>query len=172
MADAGGPNAGGGTKPVPHDHRVADRMRRRFIGVAPGESLDHVLGVMHLARVRALPVVDGEALLGLVSYRAIARAAILAALGGESPRRFLELQPAAAILEPAAAATSPEEPIRHAAARLARAPDGLLPVLDPRGDPPRLLGLLTESDLLRELAGRAGRAPASGSQERPPIAGA
>lgn len=144
---------------MPQEQRVGDRMRRHFIGVAPGESLDHVLEVMHLARVRALPVVEGEALLGLVSYRAIARAAIEAALGGRSPRRFLELQPVASLLEPPAAAASPEDPIRSAAVRLVGAPEGVLPVIARDAHPPRLLGVLTESDLLQELAGLRPAAP-------------
>ncbi len=157
---------------MPHDHRVADRMRRHFIGVAPGESLDHVLEVMHLARVRALPVVEGDGLLGLVSYRAIVRAAIGAALGGRSPRRFLELQPAASLLEPADVSASPEEPIRSAAARLADARGGLLPVIEATDDPPRLLGLLTESDLLRDLVRERAAHPAAGGVPRSPEGGA
>ena len=146
---------------MPGEGRVADRMRRHYIGVGPGESLDHVLEVMQLARLRALPVVEGGALLGLVSYRSIARAAIEAALAGRSARRFLELQPASSLLESPAAAASPEDPIRVAATRLAEIREGVLPVVDQAADPPRLLGVLTESDLLQEVARpAAGRHPA------------
>src|SRR5262245_19807102 len=131
--------------------RVADLMRREFVRAAPTESLLAVLRTMQLARLRHLLVVDEGRLVGLVSYRdlqdgALARAERLtperwrAELGGVAVREAMRASPYF---------VRPETPADAAARRMLRLRLGCLPVCENGGAAPRLLRLLSESDLLR-----------------------
>jgi len=60
-----------------HGRRVEEVMTRTPITVAPGAGLDEVVGLMIDRRVKRLPVVDGDRLVGVVS-----RADVLRALSG------------------------------------------------------------------------------------------
>ena len=60
-----------------HGRRVDEVMTRTPIVVAPGAGLDEVVGLMIERRVKRLPVVDGDRLVGIVS-----RADVLRALSG------------------------------------------------------------------------------------------
>lgn len=60
-----------------HGRRVEEVMTRTPITVAPSTQLDEVVGLMTERRVKRLPVVDGEKLIGIVS-----RADVLRALSG------------------------------------------------------------------------------------------
>jgi CBS domain-containing protein len=104
-------------------------MRRHFIVVEPEDTVEDVLRLMALARLRVLPVVSGGVLVGIVGYRALA----LFLLGSGVPAR---------------AAT--ETAARH----LCESGEGCVPVVEPSEGGPRLVGLVTESDLL-ESAYRA-----------------
>ena len=130
---------------------VADLMRREFVSVAPAESLLEVLRTMQLARLRHLPIVDGSELVGIVSYRdlqddALARAERLtperwrSELGGLAVREAMRESPYF---------VRPDTPADAAARRMLRLRLGCLPVCENGGDTPRLVGLLSESDLLR-----------------------
>lgn len=112
-------------------------MRRHWIAVSPLAPLRDALQVMRLARLRLLPVVADGILRGVLSYPA----AVEAALAGR----------AALVGEVMATAETGDErmPVAEAAARIARSRAGCLPVVDPGPAGPRLVGLVTESDLLR-----------------------
>jgi CBS domain-containing protein len=127
-------------------------MRRHFIVVEPEDTVEDVLRLMALARLRVLPVVSGGVLVGIVGYRALA----LFLLGsgpalapdesrGRSIASLME-QPEGTV--PARAAT--ETAARH----LCESGEGCVPVVEPSEGGPRLVGLVTESDLL-ESAYRA-----------------
>lgn len=60
-----------------HGRRVEEVMTRTPITVAPGAGLDEVVGTMTERRVKRLPVVEGDRLVGIVS-----RADVLRALSG------------------------------------------------------------------------------------------
>jgi CBS domain-containing protein len=49
------------------EHSVADLMTRGVIHCTPGDSLAHVAKVMTQRRIRHLPVMEGHALIGIVS---------------------------------------------------------------------------------------------------------
>jgi CBS domain-containing protein len=126
-------------------------MRREFIHAAPAESLLEAHRTMQLARLRHLLVAEGSRLVGLVSYRelqddALARADRLA------PGRLREELRAAALREAIAPSpwfVHPEAPADEAARRMLRLRLGCLPVCADGPGGPRLVGLLSESDLLR-----------------------
>jgi CBS domain-containing protein len=54
--------------------RVADHMSRRPVVGSPEDSLEAVMGVMTERRIRHLPVVDGDRLVGLISIGDIVKA--------------------------------------------------------------------------------------------------
>ncbi len=58
------------------DARVADLMVRDPITGTPNDPIDHLREVMTRNHVRYLPVVEGERLLGVISFHDVAKAAI------------------------------------------------------------------------------------------------
>jgi CBS domain-containing protein len=126
-------------------------MRRDFIVIAPHESLLGARSIMRLARLRSLPVADDGILLGVLFYRDIQALALKCAGGADGPdsRSLLaSLTAREAMREPVPAA-SPECPAEEAAARMLCAGIAALPIVETEGDRPHLLGLVTESDLIR-----------------------
>jgi CBS domain-containing protein len=113
-------------------------MRRRWISLSPMADLDDALHLMRMARVRQLPVVANGILVGVLSYPGVVAA---------------RLTGAAALVEEvmtmATETAEPATPLREAASRLLRAREGCLPVVEPTAAGPRLIGLVTEADLLR-----------------------
>jgi CBS domain-containing protein len=127
----------------PQEHRtpsVADVMRRRFVTASPEEALPQVRQTMRLARLRHLVITDGDQLLGLISYRNL----LESLLEGENQETAI----AAAMTESPVFVT-PATPIADAADRLCRYGFGCLPVVEESAPRPRIVGLVTESDLLR-----------------------
>jgi CBS domain-containing protein len=123
---------------------VREIMRRDFVHAAPEESLGSALQSMRLARLRHLPVVRGGALLGILSYRdLLEQLALPDSAAGE------HLQADDVMHEPPIC-VSPEDSLSDAADRMCRYRVGCLPVVD---EGRRLLGLVTESDLLRAAYG-------------------
>lgn len=58
------------------DTPVRDIMTERVITVGPGDSADHCMQVVTDHRIRHLPVIDGDAVLGVVSIGDLVRAVI------------------------------------------------------------------------------------------------
>jgi CBS domain-containing protein len=128
--------------------RVADVMRRQFISLAPEDTVREAELMMRLARVRFLPVVRDGALLGLVSYHRLVQdwlGRLLRRRSGPDPaRRGVDR-----LMSPAPEALRPESSLGEAASRMAAAALGFLPVVEQVEGRPQLLGVVTESDLLR-----------------------
>jgi CBS domain-containing protein len=116
---------------------VGGIMRRHWISVSPLAPLLDTIQLMRMARLRQLPVVADGILRGVLSYPA----AVEAALTGRASR----------VGEVMAETETGEErmPVAEAAARIARSRAGCLPVVERGPEGPRLVGLVTESDLLR-----------------------
>jgi CBS domain-containing protein len=120
-------------------------MRREFISVAPQESLAEARQIMRMARLRHLVVVQGSSLVGLLTYRDLvdflfSEAARGAATSGlrveEAMVRFPQ-------------SVSPDRTLAYAASRLWQLQLGCLPVVEADENGGRLVGLITEVDLLR-----------------------
>jgi len=125
--------------------RVRDLMRRAFIRVAPDEGLEAVCRLMAMARVRELPVVDGDRLTGMVSQRELARAALGHACRGDGAPSDETIAAFVRPVEP----ISPEAPLPEAARRMVDGQRPCLPAAESVGGAPRIVGLLVEGDLLR-----------------------
>jgi CBS domain-containing protein len=117
---------------------VGGVMRRHWLAVSPGASVRETLQLMRMARLRQLPVVADGILRGVLSYAALVEAALK---GGATQ--------VGEVMGAETETGSTEMPVAEAAARVARSRGGCLPIVEPSGEGPRLVGLLTESDLLR-----------------------
>jgi acetoin utilization protein AcuB len=131
-------------------------MRREFIRISGGESLLEALEVMRLARLRHLPIENNGVLVGILSYRDI-QDVLLAHLDWNAGHPGSALRESAAIdhLAGPAFSIAPDATLAQAAARLEHLRVGCLPVVELTPQGPRLLGLLTETDLLRAVLGGA-----------------
>jgi CBS domain-containing protein len=127
-------------------------MRREFLTVAADEPLVEVQRTMRLARLRHLLVVEGDRLVGVVSYRDV-QDGLLERAARESGEAWREAVRAIPVREAMVAGpyyVRPETPANDAARRMLRLRLGCLPVCEPDADAAlRLVGLLAESDLLR-----------------------
>lgn len=117
---------------------VGGLMRRHWIAVSPQAAVRDALQLMRMARLRELPVVVDGILHGVLSYPAL----VEAALEGQAAR-------VAQVMSPEIETGDEHMPVAEAAARIARSRTGCLPVVESSPEGPRLVGLVTESDLLR-----------------------
>ena len=141
--------------------RVAERMRPEPPAVDPGESLGCASRLLARHRLGAVPVVRGHALIGLLDAADLDGAhpsvATTLAIGEIADR--LDRVPVERVLRPDLAAVGRRTPLVDAI-RLMRARRlAALPVV--QGD--RLVGLLTEDDLLALLAALLDERPPSTS---------
>lgn len=113
------------------------------------DTLDVAEDVMALGHLRHIPVtVDGK-LCGIVSQRDLLRASVSSLLTTrEEQRRALEGIRVREVAVCDVVTIGPDEPIAHAAAILAEKKIGCMPVVL-AGE---LIGIVTETDLLRALA--------------------
>jgi len=129
---------------------VRDLMSREIVTLEAGDHLDLAEDIMRLGRIRHLPVVSGERLVGILSQRDLFRAAVssLLQLGGEAERKWLATIAVRSVMTPGVYTVGPELPIRTAVGIMIDRRIGCLPVIE-NG---KLIGLLSESDCLTHLA--------------------
>jgi CBS domain-containing protein len=132
--------------------RVRDVMQRKVVTISAGERLSTVEDIMTLGRVRHMPVVHGGELVGVVSERDLLRASLsqLGDSGSAQRRAFLHAVEIARVMSKPPIVIGPEERVEEAARVMAERKIGCLPVLDGAR---RLVGLVTETDVLRYFAG-------------------
>jgi CBS domain-containing protein len=134
--------------------RIRDIMTEKIVTISADDSLSTVEDIMTLGRVRHIPVVRGGALVGVVSHRDLLRASLsnLTAFGNDQRRAFLEVVEIRRVMSSPAITIAPDATPEQAALVMAERKIGCLPVVS--GD--ALVGMLTETDLLRYFAGRVG----------------
>lgn len=136
---------------------VSKRMTRDPLTVSPGQPLAAALRLTREKRIRHLPVVDDGELVGMVSDRDV-RLAMPSPLTEPDDERvaFLERTPVSAVMRRAVVTVGPYDTVEDAAKEMRRRRIGAIPVVDAHG---RLLGILSESDVLDafvEILGPAG----------------
>ena len=137
---------------------VSNIMRAGFVTTEPGELLESARQTMRMARLRHLLVTQDDRLVGLISYRELLERLLAKALDG-APGNGRKV---ADVMKVAPAFITPETSLADAADRLCRYGLGCLPVLSAEPGSPletgRLVGIVTESDLLRAAYPR-GKSP-------------
>jgi CBS domain-containing protein len=130
---------------------VSAVMTTRVATLDGNDTLDIADGVMAMARFRHLPVVEHGRVVGVVSQRDLFRSALAAALGfgRQGQTALLKSLRVKEVMSEPAVTIAPEASIADAARAMVEHKIGCLPVV--AGG--TLAGIVTESDLLRQLAG-------------------
>jgi CBS domain-containing protein len=131
---------------------VGEIMRTQFVSLKADDRLDLVDDVMKLGRIRHMPVLDGERLVGVVSQRDLLAASLSKALDFEPRHRrtFLRSVLVDEVMTKDLVTVGPDAPLEEAALLILRRKIGCLPVVNARGV---CVGLVTEADLLRAAYG-------------------
>jgi len=133
------------------DLRVRDIMGRNVVTISASERMSTVEDIMTLGHVRHMPVVQGGRLVGVVSERDLLRASlsVLSEHRGAERRAFLHVVEIARVMSTPPIVIGPDASVDEAALVMAEKKIGCLPVVD--ND--QLIGMVTETDVLRCLAG-------------------
>jgi CBS domain-containing membrane protein len=135
---------------------VGALMRTNFVSVGPEESLLDADRIMRLARIRHLPVVEAGHLVGLLSHRDVLDASIarLEKRDGVERAQYLRTIPIAEVMHRDPYTATESTTLGDAAQRMLRLKIGCLPVVRQVRSRRELIGLVTESDLLRAAYAR------------------
>jgi CBS domain-containing protein len=127
---------------------VSEVMQREVVTLRAEDRLDLADDIMRLGRVRHMPVLDGERLVGVVSNRDLLAASLTKVLDFEPTHRraFMRAVEVREVMSKEVVSVAPETPVGDAARIMIERQIGCLPVVKQEG---MLLGLLTETDLLR-----------------------
>jgi CBS domain-containing protein len=130
--------------------RVRHLMQHDVLRMNAEETLDVVQDVMRLGGVRHIPVVSGDALVGLVSQRDLLHAAAssLLELTRETQREWLGKVAVRDVMSTKLHTVTPDQPAADIVAMLLQHRVGCLPVVE-NG---KLVGIVSETDCLRYLA--------------------
>jgi acetoin utilization protein AcuB len=127
---------------------VAAHMSAEVYSVTPRTSIGEALSVTRAQRIRHLPVLEDDKLVGLVTERDLRLAAPpVWATDAEELKAALTTKTVSEVMVSHVITTEPGTPIEEAAKLLYENRIGCLPVIETD----RLVGILTESDLLRAL---------------------
>jgi CBS domain-containing membrane protein len=133
------------------DQVVTSVMRANFISVSPGDSLLEADRIMRLARIRHLPAVREGVLVGILSHRDVLAASIAKLEQCDPARRLDQLREITVeeVMQRQLVTADELTTLGDAARRMLRLKIGCLPVVRGGQSGPKLVGLVTESDLLR-----------------------
>jgi CBS domain-containing protein len=131
--------------------KVNDIMTREVKTLGRNDTLDIARDVMALGRIRHLPVLDDGKVVGVVSQRDLFSAGLVAALGygSRTQTTLLKTVSVKEVMSEPPITVSPEVQVKKAARLMMEKKIGCLPVVE--GE--TLVGLVTETDLLRLIAG-------------------
>jgi len=132
----------------PRQRRVSEIMRREVATLGVAERLDLAQDIMQLGRVRHMPVVEGNRVVGIVSSRDLLAASLSKALDfdAQSRRTFLRSVEVGEVMSRELVKVGPDATLAEVADLLVKRQIGCVPVVGPDDV---LLGLVTETDLIR-----------------------
>jgi CBS domain-containing protein len=130
--------------------QVRDAMTTDVVTLKASDHLDLAHDIMSLGRIRHMPVLDGERLVGILSQRDLFRGAISSVLAfrPKAEREWLGKIRVEEVMVRAVHTAAPDWSVRQAVETMLAKKIGCLPVVEAG----RLVGLLSESDCLRLLA--------------------
>lgn len=132
---------------------VSDIMRAPAITISPEAGLDRALSIMRSQRIRHLPVIENGEMIGVISDRDLRLSMVEMEHGPEgAPKGYFlpALTKIRTVMVTHVLTTSPTMPLANAATIMSERKIGCLPVLEPGTK--KVVGILTESDMLRLLA--------------------
>jgi CBS domain-containing protein len=144
--------------------KVKDIMTKEVATLGIDDELSLANDIMRLGRIRHLPVVSGETLVGIISERDLFRSSLAHALGygGKDTREVMKTLHIKDVMVQQVITVSPEMELKDAVALMAERKIGCLPVVADN----KLQGLVTETDILmqycRDLGGCPRREPGTG----------
>jgi CBS domain-containing protein len=111
------------------------------------ETLDLAESIMSLGRIRHMPVVDDGQIVGIVSQRDLFRSALITALGfgRKTTSALIKTIQIKEVMTENVITIAPEVTVKEAAQLMIDKKIGCLPVVEDQ----KLIGLLTETDILR-----------------------
>lgn len=122
---------------------VGDWMTKGPVTLRESDDLATAAALFKLGRVRHLPVVRGDKLVGLVTQRDLLRAV------GSKRRSEEHAQPVKQLMRKGLVTARPTTPLREVAQAMLKKKIGCVPVI---GVGRKLLGIVTEADLVRLAA--------------------
>ncbi len=135
---------------------VRDIMQTKIVTISVNDSLSTVEDIMTLGHVRHMPVVRGGTLVGVVSERDLLQVSLsnLNDFGKDQRRAFLQAVEIELVMSAPPVVIWPGATVKEAARVMAERKIGCLPVTEDE----KLVGLVTETDVLRHFAGLPGPA--------------
>jgi CBS domain-containing protein len=132
-------------------------MELEVVTLTKDEHLDLADNVMKLGRVRHLPILEDGRVVGIVSQRDLLAASLSKALAfdPEERRAFMHSVIISDVMSCDLHTIEPEATLRDAAEKMIRCRIGCLPVVENS----RLVGIITETDLMQAVLVDTGRNP-------------
>lgn len=130
--------------------KVRDLMSTDVATVGRNDTLTLADDFMKTKRIRHLPVLEDGRLVGILTQRDLFHAALSTAMnfGAKAQKEFLVTVPVKEVMTDEVVTIGPDEDAKAAARKMLELKIGCLPVVEDG----KLLGLLSESDLLRVVA--------------------
>jgi CBS domain-containing protein len=127
--------------------KVRDIMVTELVTLHVAEQLSLASDIMNLARIRHLPIVEGERLVGIISQRDLFRASLASVMGYDytATRNHLKTVSIKEAMVSDVITVEPETGIQEAGRIMLEKKIGCLPVVEDH----RLVGIVTETDILR-----------------------
>lgn len=143
-------------------------MSAPVVSVSPTDTVAFAEELMRVERVRHLPVVDGDVLVGLLSHRDVLWASIssLSHPSEEDDRDLLRRAEVSRVMRGIVETVHADTGVERAAEIMLAQQIGCLPVIDERH---HLVGIVTSADfvrLARDLVGRLGEQPPASAARR------
>lgn len=130
------------------DLTVADLMTDRVISVSPETTIQRAIRIMVRRSIRHLPVVEDDRVIGILSDRNV-RVMLTAYTDADRRRHYLETTTVADKASHPVTTVRLDASAQDAARIFVESRIGCLPVV---GEDGRILGILTQTDLLKWLA--------------------
>jgi len=136
---------------------IREVMTSNIASVTPDQMVEQCRRIMGERRIRHLPVVSGETLVGIVSERDLFRSSLAQALGygNKDTREVMKTLHIKDVMVKQVTTVSPDTELKDAVALMAERKIGCLPVVQDD----KLLGLITETDVLMQYCRDLGGCP-------------
>lgn len=132
--------------------KVRDIMMKGPVTLEANDVLDLADDVMSLGRIRHIPILAGQSVVGVLSQRDLFYSALVKALGvrHREQKDLMKTLRVSEVMSQPVITIPPDATVKQAARLMAEKKIGCLPVVE--GE--ELVGLVTETDMLRYVANR------------------